>query len=96
MEQFVFARVEALPNSVDVLRDAATALVQPCRDEEGNLAYSVFQAVENARQIWFHARWRDEASLERHGTTDHVMSWLKVVEEHAVGPVEVHVVVQRA
>ncbi|MET8088273.1 putative quinol monooxygenase [Micromonospora sp. NPDC005197] len=96
MERFVFARVEAKPGSVDILRDAAVALVEPCRAEEGNLAYNVFQGADNPREIWFHAHWRDQRCLDNHGSTEHVAAWLNIVKEYAVAPVDVHVAVKQA
>lgn len=91
MEQIVFARVVAKPGSAEELRQAAEAIVDPSRKEEGNLEYGLFQSTDDEHELWFHARWRDADVLEAHGRSDHVAVWLKVVDEYAVSPVDVTV-----
>jgi quinol monooxygenase YgiN len=90
VEQYVFARVVAKPGSAGVLGAAAEALVPSCRSEDGNLSYALFRANADENEYWFSARWRDAASLEAHGRTAHVATWLGVVAQHAVSQVEVH------
>lgn len=87
MTVFLFAQVEAKPGSEDVLRQAAIDLVPVCRAEDGCIDYRLFTSAEN--EIRFFSEWRDEEDLRAHADTPHVVTWLRVVEEHAAGPIAV-------
>jgi quinol monooxygenase YgiN len=89
--QVVFAKVTAKPGATLRLRSAAKILVPSTRKESGCLSYELFQSVGNDRELWFHARWTNDSSLDAHGKSEHVALWLRAVEEFAVGPVEVTV-----
>jgi quinol monooxygenase YgiN len=91
VERYVFAKVTAKPGNGPALLAAAQRIVPATRAEDGNLAYGLFQSTEDANELWFSARWRDQAALDGHGRSPHVEAWLGDVERLATGPVQVTV-----
>lgn len=60
----------------DVVRQALGALVAPTRDEEGCLAYELFESAAAPGTFVTQERWRGQDDLDAHLQTEHVQQAL--------------------
>lgn len=67
----VVARIKALPDKVDELRQVLAGLVAPTRAEAGCLGYELLQNRVDPTDFTFVEEWTDDAALEQHFTTEH-------------------------
>ena len=55
------------PNILSLLEE----LVENTRNEPGNLAYNIYQSVENTNELILHERYVDSDAVELHKNSDH-------------------------
>lgn len=67
----VIARIRAAQDSVEPVRRALEALIEPTRDEDGCLRYDLFSSEEDPAEFLFVEEWRDASALEAHFVTNH-------------------------
>jgi quinol monooxygenase YgiN len=63
------------PQNVEALRPHLEAVIAETRSEDGCLAYSYAFDVEDAGLIRVFEHWRDQAALEAHFATPHMLAW---------------------
>lgn len=71
-ELSVVAVLTAKPGQEDVVRQALRALVSPTREEEGCLAYDLFESGAAPGVFLTQERWRGQDDLDAHLQTPHV------------------------
>ena len=72
----VVAVIVARDGQEDVVRQALRALVAPTRQEEGCLAYELFESAAAPGTFITQERWRDGSDLDAHLQTEHVQQAL--------------------
>ena len=68
----VVARIVAKPESVEIVREGLTSLLEPTRAEAGCILYELMQNRSDPTDFTFYEEWTDEASLNAHGATVHL------------------------
>lgn len=64
------------------LRPHLEAVIVATRAEVGCLAYSYARDVEDPELVRVFERWRDQAALDAHFQTPHMLAWRRVRAEH--------------
>lgn len=84
------ATIPARPGSEDVIRAALTTLAEATRQEEGCLAYDLFESASTPGTFVTVERWTDQAALQAHLATPHVAAAFAAADGHLSGEVSVH------
>jgi len=69
----VLATLRAKPGREEALREILEGLIAPTRKEAGCLAYRLVENREDPAQFTFIEEWTDEAALEAHFKTEHLV-----------------------
>lgn len=85
-EMPVLAVLTAKANKVEELKAALSALVEPTRQEPGNLEYSLFQLRQTPHVFYVRETWRDQAALEHHVSLPHFQTFLLQMDELLAEP----------
>lgn len=75
MAYVVNAVWKAKPGSERVVADAIAQLLQPSRQEPGNLIYQPFRAADEPGVFRFFEVYEDEAAFAAHGASAHFQHW---------------------
>ncbi len=86
----VVAVLVAKSGSEGAVRDALSALVGPTRQEDGCLAYELFESAAAPGTFVTVERWRAQADLDAHLQTTHVQQALAVAGEALAVPPGIH------
>jgi quinol monooxygenase YgiN len=89
-ELHVVATIPAKPGSEDTLREALNTLVAATRDEEGCVAYDLFESTAAPGTFVTVERWTDQAALDAHMGTPHIAAAFEVAGPHLAGEVAIH------
>lgn len=81
----VVARIVAKPESVHIVREGLTSLLEPTRAEAGCILYELMQNRADPTDFTFYEEWTDEASLDAHGRAPHLRSTFQELEGHLAG-----------
>ncbi len=82
----IIAVLKARPGKTESLRDALKALLQPTRQEPGNLDYALFQLRDEPETFYVRESWRDEAALEEHIALPHFQAFIGQMESLLAEP----------
>ena len=86
----VVAVITAKEGSVDVTRDALTALVAPTRAEEGCLSYELYESAAVPGVFVTIESWRSQADVDAHLGSEHVAAALTAASEALAVPPAIH------
>jgi quinol monooxygenase YgiN len=67
----IIAALPAKPGREQELRQAAEAIVEPTRREEGCIAYYLHQGIDDPTVFYFYENWASAEMLEAHMKTPH-------------------------
>ena len=76
----VVAKVVANQDAVDALKAELLRLIEPTRQEEGCIEYTLHQDGSDPALFIFYETWESDAHLERHMKTDHFTRFVAAVE----------------
>lgn len=62
------------------LRKLLTDMLEPTRNESGNIRYSLFQETEDNTKFLFQEQFSDQQALDKHCQAPHFVSLLKNLE----------------
>ena len=71
MAYVVTAKWTARDDNVDEVRDAILQLIEPSRNEPGNLYYQPSQDLEDPRIFFIYELYEDEDAYKAHGESEH-------------------------
>ena len=86
----VVATIPAKPEAADQVREALLTLAVATREEEGCLAYDLFESASTPGTFVTVERWTDSASLDAHMATPHVAAAFGAAEGALSGEVAIH------
>lgn len=90
MSLHVVATIPARPETTDALRDALTTLVAATRQEEGCLAYDLYESAGAPGVFVTVEEWTDQAALDAHMRTPHIAAALGAAEGALAGDIAIH------
>lgn len=89
-ELHVVATIPGRPESAADIRTVMHTLAGATRQEEGCLAYDVYESGAVPGTFVTIERWRSQADLDNHMTTPHIAAAFAAAEGHLAGEVAIH------
>lgn len=86
----VVATIPAKPEAADAIREALKALVAATLEEEGCLAYDLFESGSAPGTFVTVERWTDSAALDAHMAMPHVAAAFAAADGALSGDVAIH------
>ncbi|CNH49248.1 antibiotic biosynthesis monooxygenase domain-containing protein [Yersinia massiliensis] len=80
MEVRVIASLVAKPEYVNEVKDAVLQVIEPSREEQGNLQYDLHAEYGQNGSFVFFERWESDAALDKHNKTQHFGDFVKSIE----------------
>ncbi|WP_392434633.1 putative quinol monooxygenase [Yersinia sp. HM-2024] len=80
MEVRVIASLVAKPEFIAEVTAAVHQVIEPSREEKGNLQYDLHAESDQKGSFVFFERWASEDALEKHNKTEHFNAFVKAVE----------------
>jgi quinol monooxygenase YgiN len=77
----VVALMKAKPGKEDQLREAALALVEPTRQEEGCMQYDLHVHLADPASLVFYENWTSVEHLDRHGVSPHLTAFRAIAPD---------------
>ena len=85
----VVARIKAKAESVDVVREGLTSLLESTRAEPGCILYELMQNEADPTDFTFYEEWTNAAALEAHAQSEHLRSTFAKLDGHLEAPADV-------
>lgn len=76
----LIARLKVRKDAVEEGKQAALAIVEPSRAEEGCLNYDFHQVIEDESIFIWHETWANMAAIDDHGQSKHFRDFSAAVE----------------
>ncbi|WP_145931911.1 putative quinol monooxygenase [Yersinia bercovieri] len=80
MEVRVIASLVAKPEFVNEVREAVHQIIEPSREEKGNLQYDLHAENDQNGSFVFFERWTSAEALEKHNKAQHFIDFVKSIE----------------
>ncbi|CQI87793.1 putative quinol monooxygenase [Yersinia rohdei] len=80
MEVRIIASVVAKPEFIADVKAAVHQVIEPSREENGNLQYDLHAESDKPGSFVFFERWVSEDALEKHNNTEHFKALVKSIE----------------
>ena len=77
----VVAEMRAKRGREDDLRNAALALIEPTRKEEGCVQYDLHEHKAEPGRFVFYENWASEADLARHAASAHLSAFREISQD---------------
>ena len=84
----LFARLKVKKDAVEAAKLAALAIVQPSRDEAGNINYDFHQVIDDETIFVWHETWKDKAAIDFHGNSAHFKEFSQAIESLTEEPLQ--------
>ena len=85
----VVARIVAKAESVDLVREELTSLLEPTRGEAGCILYELMQNESDPTDFTFYEEWTSTAALDAHSRSEHLRSTFARLDGHLAAPPDV-------
>lgn len=72
------------PSQRDEFLQQVQELKAKSQQEEGCLAFELYEDPASANRFFFYHQWRDRAALERHIQTPHLRHWISIFPDFLV------------
>ncbi len=79
-EVTVVAKVVAKQEAVEAVKAELLKLIEPTRQEEGCISYTLHQDNTDPALFIFYETWESDAHLDRHMKTDHFTRFVAAVD----------------
>ena len=80
MEVRVIASLVAKPEFIAEVKAAVHQVIEPSREEKGNLQYDLHAESGQKGSFVFFERWASDDALEKHNKTGHFNEFVKAIE----------------
>jgi quinol monooxygenase YgiN len=67
----IVAKSMVAADKIDQFKKIASELVDESRKESGNVAYSLYQDINNPQVLTFIEVWKDQAAIDAHNQSTH-------------------------
>lgn len=79
MEIRVIASIVAKTEFIEEVKAALHQIIEPSREEKGNLQYDLHTESEQKGSFVFFERWASDEALEKHNKTEHFKQLVKAL-----------------
>ncbi|GCF95032.1 hypothetical protein NRIC_29230 [Enterococcus florum] len=60
-------------------------LVNKSRQDEGALFYDCLESLDTKNRFMIIENWRDQAAVDKHNQTDHLINFLNEIDQYIIG-----------
>jgi quinol monooxygenase YgiN len=85
----LIARLKVKKDSVEQAKEAALAIVEDSRAENGCLNYDFHQAIEDETVFIWHETWENKAAIEAHGASKHFDAFSRRIKDLIDEPLQI-------
>ena len=85
----IIARLLARPESIDAVRRACLAMLEPTRRETGCIRYELLTNIANPAEFTFVEEWADQAAIDAHMATPHLKALVADTQPLLADPLDV-------
>lgn len=85
----LIARLKVKPNSVESAKQAALAIIEDSRAEDGCLNYDFHQAIDDETIFIWHETWENKAAIEAHDASKHFKSFSRLIKDSVDEPLQI-------
>jgi len=82
-ELTIIAHVVVTEESKEDVLKAIEAVVEGTRQEDGNIAYDVYEDTANVLSFTFVEIWKSQSAIDAHNASEHFLAFVKAVEGKA-------------
>ena len=87
----VVAKFRVESEKTEEFKTIADQLITKTRQEEGNIAYKLYQGKDKSQILTFIEEWDDQPALENHKQTEHYQNALPQIGELLISEPEVDI-----
>ena len=73
--------ISVSPENRDAVIDLAKTLVEASLQDEGNIAYDIFESVTDSSCLMIFETWKDQESLDKHSAAEHFTTLVPQIAE---------------
>ena len=84
----LIARLKVKKEAVEAAKAAALTIIQPSRDEDGNINYDFHQAIDDETIFVWHETWKNESAIDFHGKSAHFKEFSQAVKNFTEEPLQ--------
>jgi quinol monooxygenase YgiN len=85
----IIASMRAKPGKEQELRQAADAVIEPTRREDGCVAYYLHQGIDDPAAFYFYENWASPEALAAHVKTPHFREFAAKLEDLLAGALDI-------
>jgi quinol monooxygenase YgiN len=85
----LIARLKVKKDAVEFAKQAALAIVEDSRAENGCLNYDFHQALEDETIFIWHETWGDKAAIDTHGQSRHFKDFSERIKDLTEEPLQI-------
>lgn len=85
----IVGKMKVAADKVEPFKTAAAEIVEKSRVEEGNVSYSLNQAIDDPQTIAFIEVWKDQEAIDIHNASEHFTRILPVLAGMCEGAPEI-------
>ncbi len=85
----LIARLKVKKDSVKRAKEAALAIVEDSRAEEGCLNYDFHQAIDDETVFIWHETWKNKAAIDAHGASKHFDAFSRQIKDLTREPLQI-------
>jgi quinol monooxygenase YgiN len=85
----LIARLKVKKDSVEKAKQAALAIVEDSRAEEGCLNYDFHQAIDDETVFIWHETWKNKAAIDAHGASKHFRNFSAEIKSLIDEPLQI-------
>jgi len=85
----LIARLKVKKNSVEAAKNAALAIIEDSRTEDGCLNYDLHQQIDDETVFIWHETWENKAAIEAHGSSEHFKSFSTEIKDLVEEPLQI-------
>ncbi|MBV6646053.1 MAG: antibiotic biosynthesis monooxygenase [Cyclobacteriaceae bacterium] len=92
MELLVIAKISAKEEFVQEVKESLTALLEPSRNETGNLEYSLFQDTTNSIEFLMYEKWVTQDAFQKHNQMPYLTDFVEKSKDWLAEEMKVEVI----
>jgi len=86
----LIARLKVKADKIEETKQAALAIVEKSRAEDGCINYDIHQSIEDETLFFWHETWKNKAALDEYFATPFFGEFFKTVEGVAAEPPQIN------
>ncbi|MBP2032025.1 quinol monooxygenase YgiN [Clostridium algifaecis] len=87
----VVAKAHVKTGQTEKFKELSSEMIKKSRKEEANIAYGLYQDIEDNQILTFMEEWKDKAGLDKHMKTDHFVNTMAKLVDLQENDMEINI-----